>query len=178
MSKWWKWFLPGYIWLAPFSLVYVVLCFVAYGARSWGMRSGVIVCIASKPMIGHPGAQTIGAVQCYADSLQINRTDLHVHENCHVVQAFAAALIGQVVVPLAFVGLGWNALLGCALGGFLGAAGYSLTYGLFFLALWTARGFGPWHDAYERNPYEVQAYRRQATWVHGMNAEQRSRVWS
>jgi hypothetical protein len=183
MSKWWKWNLHGHASLAPFTLAYAVFCFIVYGARSWGVRSGVVVAIGDvndkgvTRIWGRPGAQTIGACQCYADSTQINRVDLHVHENCHVVQAMAGALLGQALVPLACVALDWNALLGCALGGPIGAAGYALAYGICFLVPFAAQGFARWHDAYRKNPFEVQAYARQARWLE-MTTEQRARVWS
>lgn len=178
MSKAWRWFVPGHVWLAPFTIGYAVFCFVVYGARSWGFRNGVVVAIGAPGRIwGRPGAQTIGACQVYADSAQENRTDLHVHENGHVVQAMAAALLGQLIVPLACVAIDWNALLGCALGGFIGALGYSIAYGVCFLVPFAAQGFARWHDAYEKNPFERQCYARQARWLE-MSADERAGVWS
>lgn len=180
MHKLWRWNLHGHISLLPFTLLYAVFCFVVYGARSWGLRRGVVICVGERlgRMFPGTGAQTIGGCTIYANTTEELREDLHVHENCHVVQAQAAALLGQVVVPLAFAAIDWPIPIGCAIGGPVGALGYSLVYGFCFLGAWTIRGFGPWRDAYHANPFEVQAYRRQTTWLHSMTAEQRKAVWS
>ena len=177
MHRYWKFNLHGHAALLPFTIGYALFCFVVYGARSWGFKGGLLLCIASKPMIGRPGAQTIGAAQCYADSTQIARMDLRVHETVHVVQAMCGALIGQVLTPVLFAALGWPIEWGCILGGFCGAALYSLAYGLCFLVAWIAQGFGDWRNAYHAVFFEKQAYARQAAWL-AMSKEQRAEVWS
>lgn len=180
MSKLWRWNIHGHIALLPFTLAYAAFCFVVYGARSWGFRNGVIVCVAPRlgTMFPGTGGQTIGACTAYANTTELARVDLHVHENCHIAQAMAAALIGQVLVPLTCAALDWSPAVGCAIGGFVGALGYALAYGVLFLVAWIARGFGPWRDAYHANAFELQAYRRQALYVHELSPAQRTRVWS
>jgi hypothetical protein len=183
MNKLWKWFLPGHVWLLPFTVGYALFCFIAYGARSWGFRNGVVVAIGgtrpngSTRIWGNPGAQTIGACTVFASTIEENRDDLHAHENCHVVEAMCFGLGGAALTPVVFALLSWSPLWGLALGGFIGAVLYSLAYGVCFLALWIAAGFGPWHASYRKNPFEVLAYSRQAKYV-AMSSEQRSRVWT
>lgn len=129
----WRWFLPGYLWSLPLTLIGFVLCLV-YRAHSFKWHEGVLTCLAGKlpdgrtRIWGRPGAQTHGWLVICADEGQRQRQDLRVHEYVHVKQAFVGGVL------------------------------YGLAYGLLFLVIWTTKGFGPWHDAYRANPFEVQAY--------------------
>lgn len=183
MHKNWRWNLHGHLSLLPFTIGYALFCFVVYGARSWGFRSGVLIAIGgtrkdgSTRIWGNPGAQTIGTMTVFASTQEEAREDLHVHENCHVVEAQLFALGGAILTPVLFAALDWSPLLGIALGGFVGALAYTLAYGVCFLALWIAAGFGPWHESYRKNPFESLAYARQAAWLAATPAE-RAQVWS
>lgn len=181
-SKLWKWFLPGHLACLPFTLGYAIWCWFAYEARSWGVRNGVLVCIATdnklSKMFPETGAQTIGACQSYDDSRQINRADLHVHENVHIVEAFICAAIGYVAGGVA-VALG-APLAWLFIGGTLGALAYSLLYiGVFARWYFTDQGAEEkpgWHDDYMRNFLEKLAYAAQERFKM-MTIEQRMKVW-
>lgn len=134
MSPRWRYFLPGYLWALPHTLVGLALAIV-YRAHSWWWHQGVLVAIGGKRpdgstrIWGNPGAQTHGWLLFAASEDEFARRDLRVHEFVHVVQ------------------------------GFVGGPLYMLAYGACFLWAWMVRGFGPWHEAYAANPFERMAYR-------------------
>lgn len=188
MSKWWRIYLPGHLACLPITIGYAIFCFVWYRARSWGFRNGVVIAIGgtrrdgTTRIIGQPGAQTIGAMTVFADSTEINRDDLHVHENVHIVEAFVASAIGLVlatgVLLLAWPSRWW---LGLAFGGTAGAALYSLAYVVVFLR-WYLTDQGKderpgWHDDYLRNVFERWAYAAQARYKF-MPPSKQLEVWS
>lgn len=175
-SKHWKWFIPGHIACLPFTLLYAVACWIVYGARSWGIRNGVLVCIGPKlgELIPGTGAQTIGACQCYASSQQELRDDLHVHENVHIIEAFIGSIFG-------YIGGGVAVALGAPLpwlfvGGALGVVAYAATYITVFLASYLPNQDKGWHPAYRNNFLEVLAYDAQARWVAADEAT-KAKAW-
>ena len=176
MNKWWKWFIPGYIWLLPFTLGYAVFAFIFYRARSWGFRNGVLIGVADKPMIGRPGAQTIGATTIFKDTTVIGRLELHAHENTHIVEAFVAGLCGQVV-GLALIGTApWQWVVAS---GFIGAAAYSLLYIAVFLSFYftTQKDEIPgWEDDYRRNFLEQAAFKAEDEYWRA-SPEERTTMW-
>ncbi len=134
MSRWWKWYLPGYLLLLPMTLGGCALALFVYRATFWRWHDGCLEVVGgrhpdgSTRIWGKPGAQTLGAMIVYADIFQMGRPDLRVHERVHVVQ-------GMIGGPL-----------------------FALAYGLSFLAIWVWRRRG-WKDAYYAIPFERQAYR-------------------
>lgn len=170
----WRYWIPGHIACFPLSVGYLLFCLVVYRARSLELREGVLSCVAgtferdgktNTRIWGRPGAQTIGAVQCYASEEQRQRGDLRVHENVHIVEAFVVSIGMLAVVPVTWAALGpltwWTLVVSV----FSGPLVYSLAYGVMFLVPWIASGFGPWHDAYRKNPLEVWAYAAQDAWI-------------
>lgn len=129
MSKRWRWFLPGYLMNLPMTIIGLLLFSLVYRSTSWRWSDGCIECIGGDRIWGKPGATTMGFAICYADEYQRKRPDLRVHERVHVVQGMCGSVL------------------------------FALTYGLCFLWFWAASGFGHWHAAYLRIPYERQAYR-------------------
>lgn len=129
MSRWWRWFLPGYVLLLPMTIVGLAICAIVYRASGWRWSRGCIECIGGDRIWGRPGAQTLGLVIVYADEHQRSRADLRVHERVHVVQ-------GMVGGPL-----------------------FAIVYALCFLVPFALQGFKDWHRAYHRNPFEKHAYR-------------------
>lgn len=129
---------------------------------------------------GRPGAQTIGAVQCYADESEYDRDDLHVHENTHIVEAFVCGMIGLALTPVAFAVIDRPAHIGLALGGFFGVLLYMLLYGVFFLRFYLTQQADErpgWEDDYRRNPMEAWAYDAQGKFAL-MPMGDRAKVWS
>ncbi len=176
-SKHWKWFIPGHIACLPFTLLYAVACWIAYGARSWGIRNGVLVCIGEKldEIFPGTGAQTIGACQCYASSKQELRDDLHVHENVHIIEAFIGSIFGYIGGGIA-VALGaspWWLLIG----GMLGVVAYKAAYVAIFLARFLPNQSAGWHPAYRGNIFEVWAYDTQEKWTHADEAT-KAKAWT
>lgn len=177
MHKNWKWNLHGHLSTLPFTLLYALWCFFGYGARSWGFRNGVLVCIGPRlgTMIPGTGAQTIGSCEVYADSHQMNRDDLHVHENGHIVQQHVCAFIGAAVTPIVFAAVGWSPAWGIVLGSLLGTPIWGVAYGACFAWKWLKLRAG-WRTAYRSNPFEEQCYVRQAAFLGG-DALYRARFW-
>ena len=167
-NKHWRWFIPGHLWALPFTLGYAIFAFVFYRARDWGFRNGVLIAIAGKPMIGNPAGQTIGAMTCFSGPLMCANKPLRGHENTHIVELFVCGLIGLAVTPIVVAALGGDPLLGLGLGGFIGAASYSLVYGavfLYYLATKQKDEKPGWRDDYRRNFLEVTAYNTQAEYA-------------
>lgn len=184
-SKLWKWYIPGHVACLPLTLGYAIFCFLYYRARSWGFRNGVLLCIGGVDengetrIIGKPGAQTIGACQAYANTVEELRVDLHVHENIHIIEAFVCASAGYLggCIATALGASPWWILLG----GVAGALLYSLVYIGIFLR-WYATDQGAeekpgWHDDYLRNILEQWAYRAQARWK-AADEKTKAKAWT
>lgn len=99
MSTRWRWFLPGYLWSLPHTLVGLLLCLV-YRATDWRWSSGCIECLGGDRIFGKPGAQTHGCLIIYRDERARSDGGLRVHERVHVVQGF----VGGPFFILAYVG--------------------------------------------------------------------------
>lgn len=149
------------------TLAGFVIATVCYKARNWVWYQGVLTCVAgtnpdgTTKIWGRPNAQTLGWIQIYDSEYMRGCPDLRVHENVHVVQAFAGSLLGLVFTPLLFMAAGWSPLLGLVLGGFVGGVGFALTYGILFVYLYLKLGNKDWYAAYRANPFEDQAYKLQ-----------------
>lgn len=174
MSRLWRWVLPAYLFCLPMTMAGFVIAWFAYRARSWAWRDGILTCVAgvsqdgTTRIWGRPNAQTLGWIQIYDTEQNRHAVDLRIHENCHVVQAFAGSLLGVALVPLLFLAVGWSALWGLILGGFMGGLGFAALYGILFLYLLIKQGTG-WYPAYRANPFEVQAYDLQDKWIEKPN---------
>jgi hypothetical protein len=141
----WRWF---YFLLVPFTLPNIIaslLLALPYGVERWRFHSGCLELIAKRNkhgltrIWGRPHGQSLGCpVVWYASAVHWDSASLRVHERCHAVQGM----------------LGLGLLFG-------------LAYGLSFLFAWARQGFGPWHAAYMANPFERQAYARQARFESG-----------
>lgn len=132
MSKFWKYFFPGYLLALPHTLIGVIICELFYGAKNWRWSDGCLECEAKKYMIwGTPSAQTHGFLIVYADKGERASIKLRAHERVHVVQAF---LLGPV---------------------------FPILYGLFFVLGFAGAMSFDWHKAYMWIPFERSAYRRQ-----------------
>jgi len=189
MNSKWKWFLPGYPANLLASIIYILVCLIAYRAHTWRFRNGVLTCIGGTfvrdhltvtRIWGRPGAQTIGTVQCYASEDEYKRVELHVHENTHIVEAFICALGAVAVVPVIFAGIGWSAPLGLALAMPIGAILYTIIYVVIFTAYYLTEQEDEepgWEDDYHRNILEIWAYAAAARFQK-MTAEERKSVWS
>lgn len=164
MSKIWRWLLPCYIWTIVMTMAGLAISVIWYKARSWTWYQGVLTCVAGTApdgttlIWGKPNAQTLGWIQIYDSEFMRQCADLRVHENVHVVQAFAGSLVGVVLTPLLFMVAGWSPLLGLVLGGFIGGVGFAAAYGILFLYLYLKLGKRDWYAAYRANPFEEQAY--------------------
>jgi hypothetical protein len=153
------------------SMAGFIIAKLFYKANNWVWYKGILTCVGGTSpdgttlIWGRPNAQTLGWVQIYdtADNRTLN--DLRVHENTHVVQAFIGGLIGQVLVPLLFIFLGWSPLLGVILGGLIGGIGFNLVYVILFVYLYLKIGDKDWFSAYRNNPFEVQAYDSQDKYI-------------
>lgn len=142
------------------SIAGFVIAWFFYGARQWAWYDGVLTSVAAPDSIwGRPNAQTLGWIQIFDTAENRAFPDLRVHENVHVVQAFASSLVGLVLCPLLFLAIG-HPLLGLILGGFIGGVGFAGLYGIIFLYLLITQRNG-WYQAYRNNPFEVQAYNLQ-----------------
>lgn len=187
MNKRTKYFIPGHLWCLPLTLGYALFALVVYRAHSFTFSDGVLSCIGGTfvrssdgatvtRIWGRPGAQTIGAAQCFASEQQRARKDLHVHENTHIGEAFVAGALGMLVTPVV-AALVWHApFMGLALGGFFGVLGYSLAYGVCFFVLFARGGFKAWEPAYRANPFEVWAYAAEDRY-NAASPMERSRMW-
>lgn len=179
MNKLWRWNVHGLISLLPFTLLYAVACWIVYGARSWGVRNNVLICIATDQKLSKrfpgTGGQTIGGCTVFDDSKQELRDDLHVHENGHIVQQMICAMITQVLTPIVFAFVGWDWRLGAAIGPFLGTPLWGIIYGSIFAYYYTQH-VGDWRAAYHKNPLEEQCYTAQKRFIEA-DAATRAKVW-
>jgi hypothetical protein len=137
MSRAWRWFLPGYVLAAPHTILGLLLAIV-YRCHSWQWRDGVLTCLGGT---FQRDGKTITRIwgrpgaQTHGWLLVAADEDQRSRSDLRVHECV------HVVQ------------------GFCGPL-YMLAYGLSFLAIWAWRR-GPWTDAYERIPFEVQAYDRQ-----------------
>lgn len=179
MNRAWRYALPCYLLTLPLTAIGFVIALVFYRARDWQWHDGVLTCAAGQladgrtRIWGRPMAQTFGWLQIYDNDLSRLYADLRVHENVHVVQAFASSLLGVLAAPVVFALAGADPLWGLALGGFFGALGFGVAYGVLFFVFWAKQGFGDWYFAYRANPLEVQAYAHQDAYL----TDQSTRPW-
>lgn len=152
MSRHWRWFLPGYLFLLPMSLAALVIYSLVYRAKSWKWYNGVLTCIGGDRIWGHPNAQTLGWVEVYDTEASRQEIDIRVHEAVHIVQGFVGGVVGLIVMPF-ILGPWW----GLALGGLIGGLGFSALYGILFMYFLLTQKAG-WYEAYMANPFEKQAY--------------------
>ncbi len=131
MSPRWKWFLPGYLWALPHTLVGLLLALV-YRAHSFRWSDGCLEAIGGRikggttRIWGTPAAQTHGWLIFYADEVYRTHSPFRVHERAHVVQ------------------------------GFIGGPLFVLAYGIAHLVGWLRTG--SFWAGYHANPFEVAAY--------------------
>jgi hypothetical protein len=157
------------------SMAGFVIAWHWYKARNWVWYKGILTCIAgiapdgTTLIWGKPNAQTLGWVQIYDSEVSRYETNLRVHENVHVVQAFTGSLVGLVVVPLLFLAIGWPWLLALIIGPFIGGLGFNILYGILFLYLYIKQGDKDWYQAYRNNPFEEQAYKLQDEYLANPN---------
>jgi len=142
MSKYWKYYLPGYIMAAPLTLFGLLLAIFYYRPHLSDCRfkNGCLEMIPRKRegLIGGPwvGGQTYGNIIFFRDARCRNNGSLSVHERCHTVQAM---LLGPI---------------------------FALIYGLHFLLLWANPG-RDWQQAYYEIIWEEQAYSRAGEYEAG-----------
>lgn len=140
-----------YIFLIPFTALNVLaslLLAIPYGITAWRWHAGCLELVAKRTrhgktrIWGRPGAQCLGCnVIWYASKIQWDRSDLRVHERCHVIQGT--------------LGLGIP---------------FGVAYGLSFFWHWYRSGFGDWQRAYYRIWAERQAYEAQGEYLLGERA--------
>ncbi len=135
MSEKWKYFILGYVWSLPTTLLGLLVVVLFYRPKSWYWSDGCIEVVAgtkqdgSTTIWGKPGAQTLGIVIVYANSVYRLAPHLRIHERVHVTWVL---ILGPLFLPV---------------------------YGIMYLAE-RIRGRG--HiAAYWMHPMEVQAYRLQ-----------------
>lgn len=153
MSKNWKWFLPGYVFALPGTIVGLLLAAFYYHPSDWRFVDGCIECIPRRTIIGGKwvGAQTFGNVIFYRDERMRDHYPLRVHERCHVVQAML------LTWPLFMVLYG----------------GHFLSRFVYLVAkngLMTDNT-ETWKVAYREIWFEIQAYSRQADFSAGKREE-------
>lgn len=163
MSRKWRWFYPGYLWTIIMTMAGVLIAHFIYKSKSWKWYDGVLTCVAGMGpngtlIWGQPNAQTLGWVQIYDTEVNREEADLRVHENVHVVQAFAGSIVGVLGGITLSLCLGWSIWLGGLFGGFAGGLGFALLYAILFVYLYIKQGGGDWVTAYRANPFEDQAY--------------------
>lgn len=167
MSRIWRYLYPCYLFAMLNTLAGIAIAKWFYKATSFRWYDGALTCVAgtfpdgTTRIWGKPNAQTLGWLVICDTAASRDEADLRVHEWTHVAQVFAGSLIGLALVPLLFTALGWSPLLGLALGGFVGAVGFAVAYGILFVYLWVKLQRADWYWAYRANPFEVQAYRVQ-----------------
>jgi len=105
MRKLWQWFIPGYIMLAPLTLVGLLMA-LYYRPKAIHLAQGCIEFVLrdGKYLIGGKwvGAQTFGNVIFYRDDQCYMYQSLRVHERCHVVQAMVGSLVFALLYILHF----------------------------------------------------------------------------
>lgn len=162
MSRALRYILPCYLFALPMTVVGFVLAVVFYRVSSWAWHDGVLGCAAGRAqdgttrIFGKPNAQTWGWLVVYDSEESRQCVDLRVHEYAHVAQAFACSIIGLALCPVAFALAGASPVAGLVHGGFLGALGFVVAYGLSFFFFLAVQRNG-WFSAYWSIPFEVQA---------------------
>ena len=154
MSRHWRWFIPGLVWIAILTILGLFVARFVYKAKGWRLRGLVIECVggakwrmdpntgkrrAVSRIWGRPGAQTWGGLVIYATETQRKRVPLRVHELCHVAQAMFVALVGAIVAALGHLWthgfeLDFALAISVNLGGVGGALMFAALYGAHFLA--------------------------------------------
>lgn len=183
MNRHWRWYLPGYVFVLPMTLIGIVIGLVFYKARRWYFHDGVLGAVAgtardgSTLIWGKPWAQTLGWVVFYDSEPARDLVELRVHEYTHVTQAFLGSLFGAVVCPLLALLLGGSPWAATVWGGLLGGLGFAILYGVLFLYLFIRQGGGDWYTAYRANPFEIQAYGVQDRYVCDVEKGMSPRPW-
>lgn len=179
MSKLWRWWLPAYVLLAPFALVYVAFLFVTFTRpTAWRWHEGVLTCVSKRGALPFGAAgQGWSWVVAFSDEEQRQAQSLRVHEYTHVGQEFVCSMAG--VLAFFACGLADAWAIG-VISAFAGTAFFHLAYGVTWLyALATAKGAGfaskyahypRWWRAYLSIPWEVHAYEVQDEADHGLHA--------
>lgn len=202
MSRAWRYALP-IAWPLLAVNVAIALLYAVLWCRAshWSFRNGVLTFIASAyedgttRLLFKPGAQGWSPIVGYSNEFERQRDDLRAHENCHVVQEIAWALVGLgVAVPLFLLVSPLAGIIAALAGGPM----FAITYGVSFVIVFVPRfareyrwhradrasrktsarlALLEWRPAYERIVYERQAYARQAVFV-AMTAERQREVWT
>ena len=101
MSQNWKWYLPGYIVAAPFTLAGLLLALFFYWPETIRLHDGCIEMTMrpSRNLIGGKwvGGQTFGNVIFYRSKERMNDAAMRVHERCHVAQTM---LLGPLMLVI------------------------------------------------------------------------------
>jgi hypothetical protein len=110
MDRRWRWFLPGYLWALPATLIGLALA-LPNGARRPRWSDGCLE-LEARRMIGRPLAQTWGWLIFYTVSIDdapaIGFRDnyrLRAHERAHVVQGFVGGPLFLIAYAACFVWL-------------------------------------------------------------------------
>jgi hypothetical protein len=113
MNPKWKWFLPGYLFALPHTLIGLILTLIWYRPRAWRFADGVLECTAGRTkngrtrIWGRPGAQTHGFLVVYASGASRRFLPLRRHERAHIVQGFLGGPLYVILYGLTFA---WNYL--------------------------------------------------------------------
>lgn len=102
MSPRWRWFLIGYVWALPVTLIGLALA-AFYRCGSYRWIGGVLTCVSPRPMWGKPAGQTLGWISMYSDETERGRDYMRVHEYVHVWQTFVLGPLWLVLYGLFFV---------------------------------------------------------------------------
>jgi hypothetical protein len=94
MSRWWRWYLPGYV--ATLPLTVTALAYAWWrGAHGWRWIDGLPTFISSR-LLGNPGGQTWSHLVGFASVEARDHVPLRVHEYAHVAQAMIFQVAGLV----------------------------------------------------------------------------------
>lgn len=100
MNKRWKYFIPGYLWALPSSMVAFTIAAVFYRATDWRWSDGCLEAIGGAGrMWGNPGAQCVGNVIVYKDERHRSHPDVRSHERVH---AWQSMMLGPLFLPVYF----------------------------------------------------------------------------
>jgi len=105
MSDRWKYFIPGYLWALPMSLVGLLLGLTLYFPKRIRWRDGCLEIVPRREnLIGGPwvGGQTYGWVIFLRDERMLEHAELAVHERGHVVQALLLGPLFPVAYGILF----------------------------------------------------------------------------
>ena len=96
MSPRWRYFIPGYLWALPHTLLGLLLA-PFYGIKSVRWSQGCLEFVVSA--LDEAGAQTHGWIIFYRSAQIRGNTNVRIHERVHVVQGF----IGGPFYILAYI---------------------------------------------------------------------------